>query len=212
MHSANPLVVTQEAAGRLELAAGDAGALNVRNLPGGTVTLLFTEIEGSTRLLRQLGDRYAILLADYRHLVRSAFQSAGGCEVDTQGDAFFVAFPCAAVLSPAPLRSSVRWQLTLAQGACSAYPYGAATGEPRLTREGYVGLDLHHGARPCKGAPTRLDSPKPTFHYISSSRTTRNTICESLTFIGSSLRRMALVAFTYGGTIRSSGLGGQVGV
>ena len=68
-----------------------------RELPNGTVTLLFTDIEGSTRLLRQLGtDGYAEALAEHRRVLRDAFAAEGGVEVDTQGDAFFVAFPTAA--------------------------------------------------------------------------------------------------------------------
>ena len=61
-------------------------------LPTGTVTFLFTDIEGSTRLLQQLGDRYADVLTDQRRIFRAAFQENGGHEVDTQGDAFFYAF------------------------------------------------------------------------------------------------------------------------
>jgi class 3 adenylate cyclase len=57
-------------------------------LPGGTVTLLFTDIEGSTRLLHELGERYAEVLAEHRRLLRGAFSRHGGVEVDTQGDAF----------------------------------------------------------------------------------------------------------------------------
>ena len=64
----------------------------MRELPKGTVTLLFTDIEGSTRLLQQVGERYADVLAECRHLLRTAFQQYHGHEVDTQGDAFFVAF------------------------------------------------------------------------------------------------------------------------
>src|SRR5579859_5967012 len=64
----------------------------MRNLPTGTVTLLFTDIEGSTYLLQQLGDRYSEMLAECRRLLREAFQQWNGHEVDTQGDAFFVAF------------------------------------------------------------------------------------------------------------------------
>ena len=63
------------------------------DLPTGTVTLLFSDIEGSTRLLQQQGERYGSLLADYRALLRTHFQQWGGHEVDTQGDAFFVVFP-----------------------------------------------------------------------------------------------------------------------
>ena len=66
--------------------------MHVRQLPSGTVTLLFTDIEGSTRLLHELGERYADVLADHRRVVRDAFSRTGGVEVDTQGDAFFVAF------------------------------------------------------------------------------------------------------------------------
>ncbi len=63
------------------------------NLPTGTVTLLFTDIEGSTQLLQRLGPRYGDVLAAYRALLRAVFQAHGGHEVDTQGDSFFVAFP-----------------------------------------------------------------------------------------------------------------------
>src|SRR5205085_7151500 len=68
----------------------------VPELPTGTVTFLFTDIEGSTRLLEELGPRYADALAEHRRALRDAFSSHGGIEVDTQGDAFFVAFPRAA--------------------------------------------------------------------------------------------------------------------
>ena len=61
-------------------------------MPTGTVTMLFTDIEGSTRLLKQLGERYGELLADHRRLLREAFAAHGGREMDTQGDAFFFAF------------------------------------------------------------------------------------------------------------------------
>ena len=63
------------------------------DLPGGTVTLLFTDIEGSTRLLQRLGERYGEVLATHQRLLRDVFQAHGGREVDTQGDAFFVCFP-----------------------------------------------------------------------------------------------------------------------
>ena len=62
------------------------------NLPTGEVTLLFTDIDGSTRLLHELGDAYAGVLAEHRRVLRDAFRRHGGVEVDTQGDAFFVAF------------------------------------------------------------------------------------------------------------------------
>ena len=62
-------------------------------LPRGTVTLVFTDIEGSTRLLEALGERYREVLAEHRRLLREAFIAHGGVEVDTQGDAFFYVFP-----------------------------------------------------------------------------------------------------------------------
>jgi len=64
----------------------------MRELPVGTITLLFTDIEGSTRLLHELGERYAAVLAEHRRILRDVFSRHGGVEVDTQGDAFFVAF------------------------------------------------------------------------------------------------------------------------
>ena len=68
----------------------------MRDLPSGTVTFLFTDVEGSTKLLHELGaDGYAEALAEHRRVLREAFGSHGGVEVDTQGDAFFVAFPTA---------------------------------------------------------------------------------------------------------------------
>ncbi len=65
---------------------------NIATLPTGTITLVFTDIEGSTRLLETLGESYGEVLAEHRSLMRQAFSSRGGIEVDTQGDAFFVAF------------------------------------------------------------------------------------------------------------------------
>ena len=68
----------------------------MRDLPEGTVTFLFTDVEGSTRLLHELGaERYAEALAEHRRIVREACVRNGGVEVDTQGDAFFFAFPTA---------------------------------------------------------------------------------------------------------------------
>src|SRR5260370_7993038 len=66
--------------------------VSMRGLAAGTITLLFTDIEVSTHLLQQLGDRYANLLTEYRHLLRTAFDEYHGHEVDTQGDAIFAAF------------------------------------------------------------------------------------------------------------------------
>jgi len=111
-------------------------------LPTGTVTFLFTDIEGSTRLLHELGDAYADVLAEHRRLLREAFTGHGGVEVDTQGDAFFVAFATAKDALAAAGEG---------QDALSAGPIrvrmGIHTGEPLATEEGYVGIDVHRAAR-----------------------------------------------------------------
>jgi predicted ATPase len=113
------------------------------DLPAGTVTFLFTDIEGSTRLLHELGaEGFAAALAEHRRILRAAFAAHGGVEVDTQGDAFFVAFSEAAEaldaareaqdeLGPGPIRVRM----------------GLHTGRPHLAEEGYVGEDVHLGAR-----------------------------------------------------------------
>ena len=113
------------------------------DLPTGTVTFLFTDIEGSTKLLRLLGaEQYADALAEHRRVVRTACTEGGGVEVDTQGDAFFFAFPSAPEAAVA------------AQGIRDALEPGAIrlrmglhTGVPLLTDEGYVGDDVHLAAR-----------------------------------------------------------------
>jgi predicted ATPase/class 3 adenylate cyclase len=112
-------------------------------LPTGTVTFLFTDIEGSTRLLHALGpDAYADALAEHRRVLREAFAAHGGVEVDTQGDAFLVAFPTAAGAAEAALRASAE----LERGPIRVR-MGLHTGSPTLAREGYVGIDVHRGAR-----------------------------------------------------------------
>jgi predicted ATPase/serine/threonine protein kinase/DNA-binding CsgD family transcriptional regulator len=118
------------------------------DLPRGTVTLLFTDIEGSTHLLEQLRDRYAPVLAECRHLLRAAFQRWSGHEIDTQGDAFFVAFArasdaVAASVDAQRLLASHSWP----EGVVVRIRMGLHTGEPLLTPEGYVGLDVHRAAR-----------------------------------------------------------------
>ena len=113
----------------------------------GTVTLLFTDIEGSTRLLERLGEGYADALEEHRRLVRAAVAERGGVEVDTQGDAFLCAF--------ARARDAVEAAAD-AQRSLASTPVrvrmGIHTGEPVLTAEGYVGLDVHRGARVCSAA------------------------------------------------------------
>ena len=114
----------------------------MRALPSGTVTFLFTDIEGSTKLLQKEGERYADLLAEHRRVLRDAVTAHGGVEVDTQGDAFFVAFARATDAVGAAMQA----QTDLAPGPIRVR-MGLHTGEPILTDEGYVGLDVHKGAR-----------------------------------------------------------------
>jgi predicted ATPase len=115
----------------------------VRQLPSGTVTLLFTDIAGSTRLLEDLGDRYADALAEHRRVLRAAFERHGGVEVDTQGDAFFVAFEQARNA----IAAAVDGQSELAANGPIRVRVGVHTGEPTRTDEGYVGIDVHRAAR-----------------------------------------------------------------
>ena len=117
--------------------------MGTRNLPSGTVTFLFTDVEGSTKLLHGLGaDGYAEALATHRRLLRQAFADHGGVEVDTQGDAFFVAFPTA----PGALAAARQATDALATGPIKVR-IGLHTGTPLLTDEGYVGPDVHRAAR-----------------------------------------------------------------
>ncbi|HUG94543.1 MAG TPA: adenylate/guanylate cyclase domain-containing protein [Pleomorphomonadaceae bacterium] len=113
------------------------------DLPTGTVTFLFTDVEGSTKLLDQLGpEGYADALAAHRRIVREAVAAHGGVEVDTQGDAFFVAFPTAdgALAAAGAARDG------LADGPIRLR-MGIHTGTPHLGEEGYVGADVHRAAR-----------------------------------------------------------------
>ena len=117
-------------------------------LPTGTVTFLFTDIEGSTRLLQQLGDRYAEVLATHHRLLRTAIQDAHGHEMDTQGDALFAAFPRArdALLAAVAAQRAVQghpWP----DGIAPKVRIGLHTGEPLSGETGYVGMDVHRAAR-----------------------------------------------------------------
>ena len=124
-------------------------------LPTGTVTFLFTDIEGSTTLLQRLGDLgYAKVLAEHQRLLRDAFANGNGHEIDTQGDAFLVVFPRA--------RDAVATAVA-AQQALAKYPWpdgallrvrmGLHTGEPLISNEtSYVGVDVHRAARICAAA------------------------------------------------------------
>src|SRR3990170_8865003 len=121
--------------------------------PRGTVTFLFTDLEGSTRLLERLGRHYADVLALHRRLIRNAFLAHEGYEIDTQGDAFFVAFRGA---------NDALGAAIAAQRALAAQPWpdglpirvrmGLHTGEPLLTEHGYVGMDVHRATRVCAAA------------------------------------------------------------
>jgi predicted ATPase/class 3 adenylate cyclase/Tfp pilus assembly protein PilF len=112
----------------------------------GTVTLLFTDIEGSTRLLRELGGRYETVLADHHRLLRDAFSAQGGSEMDTAGDGLFYAFPRARQ----GLLAAVAGQRALAGHEWPApvrVRMGLHTGEPTSGDLGYVGIDVHRAAR-----------------------------------------------------------------
>jgi predicted ATPase/class 3 adenylate cyclase len=117
-------------------------------LPTGTVTLLFTDIEGSTRLLRRVGDDYAGLLAQHRALLDEAFTRHGGVVVDSEGDAFFVAFASAkdAVAAAAAAQRALA-EHDWPGGNEIRVRIGLHTGEPHDVDGRYVGLDVHHAAR-----------------------------------------------------------------
>ena len=112
-------------------------------LPTGTVTFLFTDVEGSTMLLHELGpELYAAALAEHRRIVREACARERGVEVDTQGDAFFFAFPTA----PGAVAAASAMTDGLASGPIRVRG-GLHTGTPLLAEEGYVGDDVHRAAR-----------------------------------------------------------------
>ncbi|HEV8401961.1 MAG TPA: adenylate/guanylate cyclase domain-containing protein [Candidatus Limnocylindrales bacterium] len=113
------------------------------SLPSGTVTFLFTDVEGSTKLLHELGaEDYSRVLADHRRALRDAFAANRGVEVDTQGDAFFVAFATA----PDALAAAAQARDGLAPGPIHVR-MGIHTGTAHLGEEGYVGIDVHRAAR-----------------------------------------------------------------
>src|SRR6266540_1561789 len=113
------------------------------DLPTGTVTFLFTDVEGSTKLLHELGaEGYAAALAEHRRVIREACTTEGGVEVDTQGDAFFVAF----LTAPRALTAASAFTETLGSGPIQVR-VGLHTGTAFLAEEGYVGDDIHLGAR-----------------------------------------------------------------
>lgn len=117
-------------------------------LPEGTVTFTFTDIEGSTDLLKKIKDKYATLLADQRRILRQVFSRWNGKEVDTQGDAFFYSFARASDA----VNAAVEAQRALVRHTWPEHVevrirMGLHTGEPLVEEEGYVGMDVHRAAR-----------------------------------------------------------------
>lgn len=130
-----------------------ARAKDVGSLPRGRVTFLFTDIEGSTKLLRQLGERYGPLLRDVRTLIRKAVREAEGKEVDSRADEFFAVFRDAkrAIAAAVNVQGAMRakkWP----GGANVRVRIGIHTGRPTLSDTGYVGIAVHAAARICAAA------------------------------------------------------------
>jgi class 3 adenylate cyclase len=120
------------------------------SLPAGTVTFVFTDIEDSTELLKRLGDGYPAVLSTHRRIIRGAFSNHDGIEIDTQGDAFFFAFPrardaVAAAVEAQRAHAAADWP----GGEAVRVRMGLHTGEPAIHEEGYVGLDVVRAARIC---------------------------------------------------------------
>jgi len=120
------------------------------DLPTGTVTLLFSDVDGSTELVKRLGERYGEVLADHRTLLRHAFAEHRGVEIDTQGDAFFVAFgsardAVAAAIAGQRALAAHAWP----EGVELRVRMGLHTCEPHRAGEGYVGVGVHRAARLC---------------------------------------------------------------
>jgi class 3 adenylate cyclase len=120
------------------------------DLPGGTVTLLFTDVDSSSELVKRLGERYGAVLATHRDLLRTAFAAHGGVEIDTQGDSFFVVFERArdAVEAAAAIQRSLL-EHPWPDDVGIAVRIGLHTGEPHQAEHGYVGLAVHRAARIC---------------------------------------------------------------
>ena len=122
-------------------------------LPSGTVTFLFSDIEGSTALLKRLDERYRELIDQHRRLVRDTFTRHGGVEIDTQGDAFFFAFArardaVAAAVEGQRAHAEASWP----DAVEVRVRMGLHTGEPAVGAEGYLGVDVVRAARLCATA------------------------------------------------------------
>jgi class 3 adenylate cyclase len=119
-------------------------------LPSGTVTFVFSDIEGSTALLKRLGERYSELIAEHRRIVRKTFGRHGGVEIDMQGDSFFFAFArardaAAAAVEVQRAHADHAWP----DGEGVRVRMGLHTGEPAVGAEGYLGVDVVRTARLC---------------------------------------------------------------
>jgi class 3 adenylate cyclase len=126
----------------------NTSAISEPIFPGGTVTFLFTDIEGSTQLLERLRDQYEVLISGHHQIIRDALDKWNGREIDTQGDAFFAVFPKAseavnAVVDIQQAIASQEWP----EGVQVRVRMGLHTGEPWLVEEGYMGMDVHRAAR-----------------------------------------------------------------
>jgi len=120
------------------------------SLPSGTVTFVFSDIEGSTTLLKQLGDRYEAVLSDHRRLMRESFTEREGVEIDRQGDAFFFAFSRARdAVTAAVAAQRAHVEHAWPEGSVVRVRMGLHTGEPAVGSEGYLGLDVVRAARLC---------------------------------------------------------------
>src|SRR3954452_1409273 len=127
--------------------------MSARQLPAGTVTLLFTDIEGSTRLLHEIGELYGEVLAEHHRLLREVWAARGGVEVDTEGDAFFVAFPEArSALSAASAAQEALAAHAWPHGGPVRVRMGVHTGAPQIRDGTYWGVDVHYAARLCSAA------------------------------------------------------------
>jgi predicted ATPase/class 3 adenylate cyclase len=120
----------------------------VTALPKGIVTFLFTDIEGSTRLVQALGERYDDLLGEHCRILRSSIAEAGGTEISTEGDSFFAVFErpadaLAATLAAQRALAAEPWP----DGADVRVRMGLHTGEARLGGDNYIGLEVHRAAR-----------------------------------------------------------------
>ena len=123
----------------------------MKSVPAGTVTFLFTDIEGSTRLLQKFGDRYGELVAQHHRALRESAAASGGTEIDVQGDAFFFSFPRARDRMAGALTAQRRLTDERWPGEAEVrVRMGLHTGEPSVGEEGYLGLDVVRWLKDCR--------------------------------------------------------------